>query len=407
MRRILFFAFLALGLTGYAQDTLKPAYSQALQDRQLLYDSYTSTKSTFDSTEASYKILSANMEQIIVLDDKLINENLIAETGRADSLSTRVQELEKTQNEATAAHVQQTFYFLIASAAAGLFFILFIVLLVILLSKGKKNKKIKDQLTEKDEQLTMQQGRLEETENEYKLQVEQLTNNLESAKSQSDRDNRTFRSKEDEYKSQVQLIDEKIKKANQKESDLNYQVFQLELRLKNELETTIAQKCALENKVTELERELSETRLRMSENQQQPQTDVRDLENRIAGLEWELTEARQKIEEAPQQPQGDVQELQTKIEELERELSEVRLRSTDDLENAPADVRELQDLRGKVEWYASEAKYFREVIANNQQEKESMHAELDALRTRAEEAGHLQDRINELMQFMEHFRQGN
>lgn len=404
MKKIFTLLFALLAFSSFAQDSIQPAYAQALQDRQGLCDALNSAIIQNDTTVAGYKDLTLKMTALILADSAIIAGDLVRETARADSLSLQLAEASKEKSVPLGEQLKKNLYLQIALGVAVLFLILFVVMLVMMLGKTSKTVKIHKQLEEKEEQLSMMQDRLAKTETEEKEQIAELNKCLEEAKIQADQQARSFSSRESEYKSQVAVIEQRMKEAGKKESDLNYQVFQLELKLKNELESTLAQKCALENKVADLERELSEARLRLEENK--PATvDVSGYEDRIHSLEQALSDTRQGLEEEKQQMTSRAEELQATIDRLQHELEEARTPTPEADGGNAVDSYEIQDLKAKIDWYANEADYFRDLIAKQNAEKEALLRDIEQLRQEAGNAHQQQERINELLRLIDQFRQ--
>ncbi len=391
MRSLLTSILLVFGLAAMAQDSVQPAYEQAIQDRQSLRQGFTEAKASVDTANTALVMFISSVEPLLIADDQLIDSALTKEAQRADAAEAKVAGLNTELLAAKTESTGASLLFMIAAGGAGLFFLLFIVMLIMFISKGSKAKKMSKELAGKDEEMAAKEAALAEAEKTLKDQMAQLKKELDASKAAADLDKRNFRMKEDEYTAQVKGIEERIKKATQKESDLNYQVFQLELKLKNELEGTVREKCALENKVVELERELSEARMNLAEAKNQPQTHPEEIES----LQRELDEAKKRISELSEQ-------------------------------TAPlADNAEIEDLRGKVSWYENEAVYLRQCIDNERIAKEkaesalnntggsdtdelirNLYMQIDELRPRAEEADQLRTQLNEMIQFMDRFRQG-
>lgn len=389
MRKFLSLILLLSGFCGMAQDSLQMDYTQALEERQLLRDNLIQAQSAIDTTNTALVMYDQGVSALLIADDSLINGGLLKEADRAVKAERKVADLELEMVAAKAETTAVGFTFLIVAAAAGLFFLLFVVMLILWISRGSKTKKAKKELTEKEEALGLQEGRLADSEKNFKLQIEQLKKDADVVKAAADQDKRNFKLKEDEYLSQVKVIEDRINKATQKETDLNYQVFQLELKLKNELEGTVREKCALENKVVDLERELSEARMRLADIKDHPQEDTQEVER----LRHELAEVQARLAEIPAQPEGENQEL-------------------------------INDLKGKVSWYENEAVYLRQCIEDEKLAKEkaesalnvghgdtdelirSLYLQIEELKPRAEEADNLRALLDELVLYRERMRKG-
>jgi chromosome segregation ATPase len=361
MRTLFSFILICLALTVFSQDSLKPAYSQALEERSSLHQNFADAKTAIDTSNAALMQFAGTAQSLVTIDDTLIGNYLMAETRRAEAAQKKAGDLQLEVTNLKATAEANNLIFMAALGGSGLFLILFIIMLVMFMGRGKKVKTAIAQVAEKEELLAAQEGKIAETENACKVKTEQIQKESDAVKATAEQDKRNFKMKEEEYLSQVKLIEEKIKKATQKEADLNYQVFQLELKLKNELEGTVREKCALENKVVDLERELSDARMRLNEMK-----DFRPDNTEVDGLKKALEDANNKLAA-----------LQNEIENLSAQ-------------QAPVGNPDYEDLKGKVSWYENEAIYLRQCIENEKNAKEQAQQALSTLSGDAE--GLMRDR---------------
>ena len=397
MKKFAFLIVWALCLPLFSGAQEKDSLAMSIDERQGLHQAYADTKAGLDTVKPDFTQLTEKMEQLILLDDKIFNEQLPKKLESIDEMKSKLDEnkasLEKLQLE----QASNKLYFLIAAGATGLMFLLFLIFLIVMIIRGGKLKKLKKQIKASDEVLQAAQDKAAENERGLNEQIAAIKKEKETLNATLEQERKTFRNKEAEYTSQVTLIEEKIKKASLKESELNYQVFQLELRLKNELEDTVKQKCEAENKVVDLERLLAEAKQHLEEEKNRPHGDesaFNDLRSKVEWLEGESGYLRQTAENEKLAKENLENELRTKQGELD------------------GVYHERDELRGKMNDLQNQVNHLEEQMRNSGQndsylqELNNRIADLEGRLNEAyQEKDRLRGQIDELMRFMDKFRQ--